>query len=185
MGRAEPDSDAALLAAARSDPDAFTRFYDRYERAVVGYFLRSVRSSEVAADLTAEVFANVLAAAARYEPRAETAAGWVFTVAQNTLRKSVRRGQVEAAARRRLGAQPLELSEDTLARLERADGDRWVRELLAGLPAGEREAVRRRVLDDRSYPQIAHELRTSELAVRQRVSRGLSRLRKQIERSTT
>ena len=67
-------TDAELLAATGSDPEAFGRFYDRYEAAVVGYFLRRTAAPDVAADLTAEVFADALAAAARYRPEGPTAA---------------------------------------------------------------------------------------------------------------
>ena len=177
-------SDADLLERAEGDPEAFARFYDRYEAAVTGFFLGRVSEPELAADLTAEVFANVLAAAGRYRDRGPTAAGWVFTIARNTLSKSLRRGRVEDAARRRMGFGVVELSDDTMARLAVADGDRWVAELLSELPEPERAAVKKRVLEERSYRDIASELRTSELVVRKRVSRGLSRLRDQVERPT-
>jgi hypothetical protein len=52
------DDDAALLAATRSDPEAFARFYDRYERAITGFFLRRTSTPEAAADLTAAVFTD-------------------------------------------------------------------------------------------------------------------------------
>jgi RNA polymerase sigma factor (sigma-70 family) len=176
------DSDAVLLAASLSDPAAFAQFYDRYEKAMAGFFLARVGTPEVAADLTAEVFANALSASGRYRERAPTAAAWMFTIARNTLRKSVRRGQVQDAARRRLGSGVVELSDATLERLESADGERWVAELLQRLPRSERDAIERRVLQDRPYREIAAELRTSELVIRKRVSRGLSRLRDQVER---
>jgi DNA-directed RNA polymerase specialized sigma24 family protein len=96
-------SDGELLAASGSRPDAFAAFYDRYETALVGYFTRRTGDAEVAADLTAEVFAAALGAAQRYRPEAPTAAGWLFTIARNTLSKSLRRGRVEANARRRVG----------------------------------------------------------------------------------
>src|SRR5579875_784534 len=72
----DPRSDAALLQGCRSDASAFAVFYDRYERAVVGYLARRVRDPEVVADLTAEVFAAALQAASRYRPSEPTAAGW-------------------------------------------------------------------------------------------------------------
>jgi hypothetical protein len=43
-----------LLAAAPADRGAFGRFYDRYEAAVVGYFMRRTRVPEVAADPTVD-----------------------------------------------------------------------------------------------------------------------------------
>ncbi len=46
---------------------------------------------------------------------------------------------------------------------------------------GERDAVRARVVDERTYASIAAEMRCSELVIRKRVSRGLARLRKSLE----
>lgn len=173
-------TDAQLLAESATDPDAFARFYDRYEAAVVGYFIRRTHNPEVAADLTAEVFAAVLSSAARYRPHAPAAA-WLFTIARNTLAKSVRRGRVEARARERIGFGAIELREDSLARLTVADGERWVAELLERLPVEQRDAIRARVLDERPYEEIARRLQTSELVVRKCVSRGLATLREQLE----
>jgi RNA polymerase sigma-70 factor (ECF subfamily) len=118
----DPDiSDGELLAASSSRPDAFAAFYDRYETAVVGYFTRRTGDPEVAADLTAEVFAAVLGAAGRYRPEAPTAAGWLFTIARNTLAKSLRRGRVEAHARRRVGIrEAVAFTSEELERVEYA-----------------------------------------------------------------
>lgn len=176
-------SDAELLATARSDADAFASFYDRYEAAVVGYFMRRTGEAQLAADLTAEVFAAALAAAGRYRPEAPTAAGWLFTIAHNTLATSLRRGRVEARARRRLGIRDaLELAPDELERIEAAvSGEGWVTELLQRLPADQREAIRARILDEQPYREIATRLRTSQLVIRKRVSRGLAALREELE----
>ena len=176
----ERETDAELLAAALVDPEAFGRFYDRYEAAVAGYFMRRTGVPEVAADLTAEVFADALAAAARYRPDGPTAAMWLFAIARNKLSNSMRRGRVEARARRRAGVERVELHEDGLARLAAAEGDRWVVEMLDGLPVEQREAIRARVLNERDYQDIAGELRASELVVRKRVSRGLAKLRQRL-----
>ena len=86
-----------------SDSDAFAVFYDRYEAAIVGYLARRVRDPELVADLTAEVFAAALQAAPRYRASESTAAGWLCTIAHNTLAKSVRSRRVQDNARTRLG----------------------------------------------------------------------------------
>jgi RNA polymerase sigma factor (sigma-70 family) len=178
-----PATDAELLARSRRIPECFAAFYDRYELAVVGYFARRTGDPEVAADLTAEVFAAVLAAADRYRPESDSAAGWLFTIAHNTLSKSLRRGRVEAHARRRLGiSEAVSFDSGELEAVEsQASADGWVLELLEQLPPEQREAVRARVLEERSYPDIAGELETSELVIRKRVSRGLSHLRAEME----
>jgi RNA polymerase sigma factor (sigma-70 family) len=179
-----PTTDAQLLAAADSDPDAFARFYERHETLLMGYFRRRVADPETAADLAAEVFAAALDAASRYRPGGATAVAWLLTIAHNTLVSSVRRGRVEDAARRRVGMlEVIELGSESLRRVDRlVEGDAWVEDVLARLPEDQREAVRARVVDERSYEEIAAELETSSLVVRKRVSRGLARLRTELER---
>lgn len=182
---ADRRSDATLLASTRTDPRAFGCFYDRYERPIMGYLLRRTRNVEVAADLTAEVFAAALAAAHRHRPETPTAAPWLFTIAHHVLASSRRRGRVEASARRRLGIEEaIRFEAGELAAAEIALSDEgWVLELLARLPSDQREAVRARILDERSYADIAGQLETSELVVRKRVSRGLRRLRAELEKA--
>lgn len=172
-------SDAQLLAAiARCDDRAFSAFYRRHLGTVVGWCARRT-DPELAADLTAEVFAAVLIGAARYEPTHESAAGWLLGIARNVLGHSLRRGQVDARARQRLGASPLAVEDDDLARILELADDRTssVKALLAGLPVDERTAVRARVIEERDYGEIARSLGCSEMVIRKRVSRGLARLR--------
>ena len=176
-----------MLDRSRSEAAAFAEFYDRYEAAVVGYFVRRVRDPEVVADLTAEVFAAALGAAQRYRPSQPTAAGWLLTIAHNTLVSSARRRQVEAGARLRLGIRDaVSFGDDELERVEALASDEgWLERLLAGLPPDQAQAVRARVLDERGYPEIAAELETSELVIRKRVSRGLATLRREFKERRT
>jgi RNA polymerase sigma factor (sigma-70 family) len=179
-------SDARLLAAAGSDPAAFTAFYERYEAAIVGYFIRRTRDPELAADLAAEVFAAAFVAAAGYAPVSDSAAAWLFTIARNTLVSSVRRGRVEEAARRKLGmSEPIALHDDHLARvLDELLNEGWATDLLSRLPEEQRDAIRARVLDELPYEEIAARLQTSSLVIRKRVSRGLTKLRAELEQRT-
>lgn len=181
---ASHQSDAELLGAVRADPDAFTRFYDRYEAAVVGYFGRRASDPEVVADLTSETFAAALRAAARYRAREATAANWLFTIAHNIWVNSIRRHRVEAGARLRLRIrEAVSFEEDELERVELiASSSGWLTELLDRLPPEQAQAVRARVLEEREYAEIAAELETSALVIRKRVSRGLASLRKTLEK---
>ncbi len=174
----ESESDDRVLLAAVSDGEAFAVFYRRYERPVLAFFLYRVGDPELAADLTAEVFAAALASLSRYRPGRAPASAWLFGIAQHKLAKSRRRGRVEDRARRRLGMAPLVLEDADLERVERFVGTEITATgLLEGLPTDQRDAVRARVLDDRSYEEIAGRMRCSEAVVRKRVSRGLARLR--------
>lgn len=173
-------SDAQLLAAiAACDDRAFSVFYRRHLPTVVGWCVRRTRDPDLAADLTAEVFAAVLVSAARYRPSGDSATGWLLGIARNILGHSLRSGQVDARARARLGAATLVVEDHDIALVLElaASSDGAAGQLLNELPPDERAAVCARVIEERDYSEIANELGCSELVVRKRVSRGLSRLR--------
>jgi RNA polymerase sigma-70 factor (ECF subfamily) len=182
FGRQQTDGEL-LAAVAAGDGRAFSVFYRRHLPDVVGFLVVETGDREVAADLAAEVFAAVFLVARRFRPRGTgSAIPWVRGIAQNKLRESRRRGRVEDRARRRLAFEPEALYDDDLARVEelasRAAGG--VMDLVDGLPERQGAAVRAHIVEGRSYAEIAGELSCSELVVRQRVSRGLSRLRDEL-----
>jgi len=76
---------------------------------------------------------------------------------------------------------PVELSDDSLDRILALEADAAASGALDGLSSLERSAVEARVLEERDYGDIANDLSCSEAVVRQRVSRGLARLRRQFE----
>jgi RNA polymerase sigma factor (sigma-70 family) len=179
--------DADLLsAAARGDGDAFAAFYRRHERLVLGYLRRRVAEPELAFDLAAETFAAALLSARRYRASGGPAPAWLLGIAHNKLLESLRRGRVEATARRKLRLEPIVVDDlDLIAVEERAAaGASGLTELLSALPDEQRRAVLARVVDDRDYDEIATELKCSAQVVRQRVSRGLRTLRTQLEERT-
>jgi RNA polymerase sigma factor (sigma-70 family) len=171
--------DELLTRFAAGDTEAFVAFYRRHLAVMLGFFLRRTGDPELSADLTAEVFAAALLAAERYRPGESPALSWLYGIAGHKLGDSRRRGRVEDEARRRLALDPLMIDDADLARVEElaaAEGGAAETALLA-LPQAQRDAVVARVVQERAYADIAHEMRCSELLVRQRVSRGLRALR--------
>jgi RNA polymerase sigma factor (sigma-70 family) len=172
-------SDAELLAAARSDAGAFRELYQRYAARIHGYHLRRSSDEHAAHELTAETFAQAWLCRARFRDEAGGSAGpWLFGIARHVLLLSVRRRRVEQTACDRLGV---------LAGLDRAiasePDETWLDgldEALASLPAAQQDAIRLRIVEDLSYDEAADRLDTSPQAVRARVSRGLSALRKHL-----
>ncbi len=72
---------AAYLA---GDAAAFADLYDRHERAVFRYLLRSVRDAALAEDLLQEVWLAVVRHAPQFEARARFST-WLFAIARNKL----------------------------------------------------------------------------------------------------
>lgn len=168
-------TDAELIRTA-ADPAAFGELYRRHAPAVFGWF--RPRLEWAAADLTAETFARAWFSRRRFrDERDGSALPWLFGIARNVLRDSVRRGEIETRARVKLGL-PLDLAaEDGYAEVEERLSPR---EALAGalqqLPPHERRAVELRVIDELSYREVARRLAIRPAAARLRVSRALRRL---------
>jgi RNA polymerase sigma factor (sigma-70 family) len=178
-----PDDDAALIALiAVGDEAAFVAIYDRYLPLVLRWSLRETLNRELAADLAAEVFAAALLAARRYRPEQASVGAWLLGIARNKLRESRRRNRIENSARRKLGVEPRQVTDAALERVdELVSLDDGLLALLNTLPADQRDAVMQRVVEERSYEEIAAQLRCSESVVRQRVSRGLRTLKSELE----
>lgn len=186
MGTPDDATDTELLIAAATDGEAYARFYRRHVEAVLRYFARRVRDPELAADLTAEVFAEALRSLDRFEPRSAPAEAWLYAIARHVLSATLRRGAAEDRAIRRIGLERPPLDEEERAwlnQLGRHPGDGDLMELLDALPLEQRVAVVARVLDKRSYAAIATELGCSEAVIRKRVSRGVERLRERFYHS--
>jgi RNA polymerase sigma factor (sigma-70 family) len=171
-------SDVELLALARKNPDAFGPFYERHAQSLLNYLARRTGDTEVALDLTAEVFAAALASSDRYREEQAPPRAWLFGIANKKLAASRRRNAIDQAARRRMRMRRIEFSDEGIERVEEViDASRSG--YLSGmdrLSPAERLAVKARVIDERDYADIAAEADDSEATIRQRVSRGLTKL---------
>ncbi len=177
-------SDGELLELTVEDPDAFGAFYDRFEEELLAFFMRATRRADLAADLTAEVFAAALSSARLFRAELGSARGWLFGIARHELADTWQRGRVEDRARRRLGLEPMTLSDEALERIDELGAcGSGALTLLEDLPDDQRIAVKGRVLQERSYDELARSLSCSQSVVRQRVSRGLRSLRQALEQT--
>jgi RNA polymerase sigma-70 factor (ECF subfamily) len=185
MGRdRDGREDAELLAACAEDPEAFGAFYRRHVPAVLAYLHARLGRTDLAADICSETFARALERAALFDARRGPARAWLFMIGSSVLVDSVRRGRVEDRARRRLGMPARALTDVDIERIEELIDVRRGPDptaLVADLPEDQRAALLARVVEERSYAEIAAELEVSEAVVRQRVSRGLSTVRGRLE----
>ena len=171
-----PD-DAALLAAARADPEAFALVYQRYVAVIYRYCHVQLGSGPAAEDATSEVFLRALAGLRGF--RGGSVAAWLFKIARNAV--------IDTSRRRRL--QPLdaigELVDPALspeAAAEAAAERAVLREALSALPDDQRAAVWLQ-LAGWSGEQIASALGRSPAAVYMLRARALARLSKALRRA--
>src|SRR5215212_5960219 len=147
-------TDADLLQAARSDPAAFAELYQRHAPGVFRWLER--RARHIAADLTAETFAQAWLSRRRFrDRRGGSALPWLLGIAQNVLNESLRRDCVEARARLRLGLPPTVTGDDLERVDERLSRNRALAAAVDALPAHERAALELRVGEELTYDEVA------------------------------
>ncbi len=162
------------------DEAAFAELYDRHAPALAAW-LRRRSDPDTAQELLAETFAQAWCSRQGFKPERGPARAWLFGIAQHLLFGYYRRLEVENRARRRLGVVLPEpaLDDDADARLDAAALRAELSARLARLPAGTREAVLLRVVEQLDYHELARRLGCSNTAARLRVSRGLRELRRE------
>src|SRR4051812_11834648 len=174
-------TDAELLFLARTDPQAFREFYERYAVWMRAWFVRQTGEESAALDLTAETFAQAWLAIPRFKDMADgSGAPWLFGIARNLLRQYHKHNRIETAARRRLGI-PIAFAEseeyDAVDERLRAGAlGPALRDAVGALPVDQRQALELRIVEQLDYDEVAGRLGISTNAARLRVSRALRAL---------
>jgi RNA polymerase sigma-70 factor (ECF subfamily) len=180
------DEDGRLLVAALEDQDAFGVFFDRNYRRILAYFYRRTFCPHTSADLCAETFAQAWTSIHRFDPGAGSGRAWLFGIAGNLHRQWLRRGSVRRRARRRLGIETPELTNDDLERIDHmvdtSDLREGLQNALSQLSPAVRDAVLMRVALDLPYETVAEVCACTVGAARVRVARGLASLAEMMER---
>lgn len=162
-----------------------TRLYDENAEDLLSFFVHRTVDTQIAFDLVSETFAEAIASRRKFKGNSfEDGRRWLFGIARNLMNNYFRRGQVEQRAMQQLRFEPVELGEDDATEIEEfakmIELRGAVERALDSLRPEYREAVRARVLEQRSYAEIASEFCTTEEVIRARVSRGLKKLKKEL-----
>ena len=166
-------SDAELLVL--DDPDAFAELYDRHVGQILAW--SRARVGDYDADLTAEVFAAAWHSRKRFRDLHDgSALPWLYGIAHNLFRSSLRKRRVEYGARERLGLPISVARPDFEAVDDRLSFPSAVLRAVADLPDSERELLVLRFVEEQPYKEIAQRLKCTPVAARLRVSRSLRRL---------
>jgi RNA polymerase sigma factor (sigma-70 family) len=170
-----------LLAQARDDIEVFSAFYDEHYDRLLAFLVRRVFDPEVAIDLVSETFAKALERRRQFRGEAtEQEQAWLFAIARTELSHYWRSGQTERTAMARYAIMTPTLSPEETDRIEELAGlsalDGRLTNALLELPLDQRRALELRVVEERSYAEVAELLGIAETAARARVSRGLRSL---------
>jgi RNA polymerase sigma-70 factor (ECF subfamily) len=153
---------------------AFRRHYTQIYR----YVRRRSATHEDAEDLAQMVFVEAAARLEHFKPGATPVLAWLYTVAQRRL--------ADAARRASRGSESLaELDSDRVRVVDEAEYGRSVGtaigQAIADLPERQRRVVTMKLLEGRSFAEIAAQLGSTEAACKMRFARGLEALRDRLE----
>ena len=84
----------ALITAAKNDPAAFGRLYDRYLQPVYRYLYSRLGDAHTAEDVTSQTFVAAYEALPKYRERGQFTA-WLFRIARSKLYDHLRRKRRE------------------------------------------------------------------------------------------
>ena len=165
----------------RADASPFEVLYRREVAAVMAFFARRSRDPHLVFDLTADTFVEAMGSFGSSPPAQGSERPWLLTIARRVYAKHCERAARRQDASQRDAARQI-LDGDEIAEVTaRIDAERLGRELLAelrGLPLPDREAVELVDLADMSPREAAKVLGVSSGALRVRLFRARSRLRK-------
>ena len=184
--RSDPStlSDGALaMAMARYQQDALAEAYRRHAGAVFGLARRLLGGQAQAEEIVQEIFLRLWNQPERYDPERGSLRSFLLTQTHGRAVDALR----SAVARRR--REERDASEPRAA-VDDVDREMWnlaladpVREALAGLHDGEREAIELAYLGGHTYREVATMLGEAEGTVKSRIRAGLKRLRSDLTAS--
>src|SRR5881227_2091339 len=157
-----------LLSIMTTTSDVVEEAFIRYRGDLYRFVLRRTRNHHEAEELTQQAFVDAVAAVARREAPVSMRA-WLYTVAERRITDEARRRTRAATVAERLEA------ETAAGGVE--DTDDVVADALLRLPVPQRQIVVLRIVEERTYPEIASALDCDERACRMRLTRALRRLR--------
>jgi RNA polymerase sigma-70 factor (ECF subfamily) len=164
---------------AQLDPAAVAAMYVEHAAELRRFVLGVVRDPDLAGDVLQATFARAIEQGGA--ARAETRKGWLFRVALHEALAARRRRGVREKAQRELAALWTPTGERPEASLIRGETVEAVRKALDTLPPEQRQVVRARIDEDKTFAQIASELHVPLGTVLTRMRLALAKLRRGLD----
>jgi len=186
VGVALPTDEELVAATREGDSTAFDQLVHRWDRKIHGAAFRVLGSHEDAREVSQEAFLKAYRGLGGFEQRARFSS-WLYQIALNLCRDRLRR------KRGRHMVSLDEMGEDEGARLlpsepsvhrevESLDLSRRVARAVAELPAEQREVIVLKEYQELTFVEIAEVLGSPVSTVKTRLYRGLTELRRRLER---
>jgi RNA polymerase sigma-70 factor (ECF subfamily) len=169
--------DAVVIAGSLDRPEQFATIFERHFDAVHAYLSRRAGST-LADDLASSTFVVAFERRDGFRPEADSARPWLFGIATNLLRNQWRAARRTEEVVRKAGSAITGNQAPVPDAL--VEGYEEIAGALAGLDAGQRDALIMFAWEGLSYEEIATSLNVPVGTVRSRIARGRARLREKL-----
>src|SRR5947209_20323555 len=167
-------TDEELLACiGEGDRNAFEEIWRRFSRPVLTLAVRILDDRSAAEDAAQEAFAAVWRASGSFDPGRGDAAGWIYAIARNAARDSLRRRRTVPVADLPERADPGPQTDDLVS--DRLDAF-VVHRAISGLPARSRQVIELAYYEGLSQSEIATRTETALGTVKTRTRNALAAL---------
>jgi RNA polymerase sigma-70 factor (ECF subfamily) len=170
------DLEASFVA---GDDDALRRAYDEHGRLVYTLCRRSL-GSDVARDITQEVFAAGWFARRQYDPSRGSLAGWLVGIARHKIIDHLRaQSRRPTTTETPAAGMPAAL---TVADVEALADRLLLADALAQLPERPKRLIELAFFEQLTHPEIAERCELPIGTVKSDIRRGLAKMRRHLER---
>lgn len=160
----------------KSDPEAFTKFFNRTNRLVYNFLVMKLGNRVEAEDVLQDTYFRIHRYISSYD-RDRNALAWIMSIARNALIDHVKRkGETGPLA----DVSELQLASELPGPERLVEFRQLAVQICEGLTLEERDLVIDRIINDWSYDEIAEEHGISVENARQKISRLIRRLRASI-----
>jgi RNA polymerase sigma-70 factor (ECF subfamily) len=181
-----------LIELVQEDAQYFGILFDQYYSAIFNYTLKRTGDPELAKDITAETFFKALTNIHKFKWQGISISSWFYKIATNEIRMYFRKKKYAPQSLDLLFERGLEVADEheftqeivaAQELVERHEEFLRAQALLANLPLKYQEVIALRFTEKKKLSEIAIIVGKKEGTVKSLLSRGLARLRRQMEQA--
>ena len=174
------EAEQVLVEAAKADPAKFAGLYDKYHEPVFRYIHQRMNDTELAFDVTSQVFLKAMLNLHKYEYRGLPFGSWLFRIAKSELYQAFK----DKKAERTINVNTSDMH-DLFQEMEEEESDERIQllvEALRDLPVDDVQLIELRFFEKRAFKEVGEILDITENNAKVKTYRVIEKIKKNISK---